>query len=106
MKLNFISIFVASSLFLVAGAQATPSSALTNFSPVVQSEDIKKTVNINTGSAQEISAALIGVGVKRAEQIIKLREQLGGFTEVEQLLDVKGIGIKTLEKNRAFITIK
>ncbi|WP_286822670.1 ComEA family DNA-binding protein [Idiomarina sp. UBA1919] len=37
---------------------------------------------------------------------MELREQLGGFTEVEQLLDVKGIGAKTLEKNRAFITIK
>ncbi|MCK7458534.1 ComEA family DNA-binding protein [Idiomarina aminovorans] len=106
MKLKFIPIFVASSLFLAAGAQATPLSALPGLSPVVQSEDIEKTVNINTSSAQELSSALVGVGVKRAEQIIKFREQLGGFTEVEQLLDVKGIGIKTLEKNRSFITIE
>lgn len=49
---------------------------------------------------------MVGVGVKRAEEIIKLREQLGGFTELEQLLDVKGIGLKTLEKNRALIAIE
>ncbi len=106
MKLKLMPILIASSLFLAAGAQATPLSALPSLSPVSQVEDVKNTVNINTGSAQEISAALVGVGVKRAEQIIKLREQRGGFTEVEQLLDVKGIGTKTLEKNRAFITIK
>jgi len=105
MKLKLISILVASSLVLAAGARATPLSALPNLSPVAQTEEVK-TVNINTGSAQEISAVLVGVGEKRAEQIIELREQLGGFTEVEQLLDVKGIGAKTLEKNRAFITIK
>jgi len=105
MKLKLIPIFVASSLFLAAGAQSSPLSALPNILPVSQTEDVK-TVDINTGSAQEISAVLIGVGEKRAEQIIELREQLGGFTEIEQLLDVKGIGVKTLEKNRAFITIK
>lgn len=105
MKLKLIPILVASSLFLAAGAQATPLSALPNLSPAAQAEEVK-TVNINTGSAQDISTILVGVGEKRAEQIIELREQLGGFTEVEQLLDVKGIGVKTLEKNRAFITIE
>ncbi|MDV6315052.1 ComEA family DNA-binding protein [Idiomarina sp. HP20-50] len=105
MKLKFLSMFVASSLFLVAGVQAAPLSVSPNLSPLLQAENAK-TVNINTGSAQQISDVLIGVGVKRAEDIIKLREQLGGFTEVEQLLDVKGIGSKTLEKNRSLITIK
>lgn len=105
MKLKLIPILVASSLFLAAGGQASPLSVLPNLSAQAQTENVK-TVNINTGSAEEISSVLVGVGVKRAEQIIKLREQLGGFTEVEQLLDVKGIGAKTLEKNRGLITIK
>ena len=63
-------------------------------------------LNINTATAAELSSIMIGVGVKRAEQIIKLREQLGGYTELEQLLDVKGIGLKTLEKNQALIHIE
>ncbi|MGM7317676.1 ComEA family DNA-binding protein [Idiomarina sp. ST10R2A5] len=105
MKLKLLSILLGTSLFWVCGAQAGPMPVTATASPVVQDTNVK-TVNINTGSAQEISDVLVGVGVKRAEQIIELREQLGGFTEVEQLLDVKGIGAKTLEKNRAFITIK
>ncbi|MGM0905501.1 MAG: ComEA family DNA-binding protein [Pseudomonadota bacterium] len=105
MKLKLLSILLGASLFWVCGAQASLMPATATASPVVQGTNVK-TVNINTSSAQEISDVLVGVGMKRAEQIIELREQLGGFTEVEQLLDVKGIGAKTLEKNRAFITIK
>lgn len=105
MKLKLLSILLGTSLFWVCGAQAGSMPVTATAPPVVQDTNVK-TVNINTGSAQEISDVLVGVGVKRAEQIIELREQLGGFTEVEQLLDVKGIGAKTLEKNRAFITIK
>lgn len=104
MKLKLLSILLGASLFWVCGAQASWMPATVTASPVVQDANVK-TVNINTSSAQEISDVLVGVGMKRAEQIIELREQLGGFTEVEQLLDVKGIGAKTLEKNRAFITI-
>jgi competence protein ComEA len=105
MKLKLLSILLGTSLFWICGAQASPTPATVTASPVVQDANAK-TVNINTSSAQEISDVLVGVGMKRAEQIVELREQLGGFTEVEQLLDVKGIGAKTLEKNRAFITIK
>ncbi|MGM0630507.1 MAG: ComEA family DNA-binding protein [Pseudomonadota bacterium] len=105
MKLKLLSVLLGASLFWVCGAQANSMTAIATASPVVQDANVK-TVNINTSSAQEISDVLVGVGMKRAEQIIELREQLGGFTEVEQLLDVKGIGAKTLEKNRALITIK
>lgn len=48
-------------------------------------------VNINTASAAELML-LPGVGEKRAEAIIKYREQIGGFGSVEELLEVEGIG--------------
>lgn len=85
-----------------AASFATPS--LAQQASVVQA--IGNKLNINTASAQELAAALTGIGVKKAEQIIRLREQLGGFTELEQLLDVKGIGLKTLEKNQALISLE
>ncbi|RUO65346.1 competence protein ComEA [Pseudidiomarina planktonica] len=62
------------------------------------------TVNLNTASAAELAQSLVGVGMKRAEQIIALREEIGRFTAVEQLLDVRGIGPKLLEKNAGKIT--
>lgn len=105
MKYTLLSMLAGSSLLLAAGVQAMPLTTPTYLSAVTQSDTVR-TVNINAASAQEISSVLVGVGEKRAQQIIQLREQLGGFTEVEQLLDVKGIGAKTLEKNRQRISIQ
>jgi len=48
----------------------------------------------------------VGVGQSKAENIVKFREQLGGFKSLEQLLEVKGIGQRTLDKNRAKLTLE
>ena len=48
---------------------------------------------------------LNGVGPKTAEKIITLRIELGGFKGIDDLLNVAGIGKKTLEKFRSQITI-
>lgn len=58
------------------------------------------TVNINTGSAEAIAAALHGVGPKKAAAIIAYREANGQFESVDELVRVHGIGKVTLEKNR------
>lgn len=48
-----------------------------------------------------------GIGPKRAEQIVALRTQKGGsFGALEDLLDIKGIGPKTLEKMRPWLRLK
>lgn len=57
-------------------------------------------VDINRASAAEIAEALHGVGLAKAEAIVAWREQNGPFQSVEQLAEVKGIGLKTVEKNR------
>lgn len=69
-------------------------------------EEIHRPVNINTASAEEISIALKGVGIKRAEQIVAYRKAHGAFKTKEALLDVKGVGKKILEKNRSAITLE
>lgn len=60
-------------------------------------------ININTASEQELMK-LQGVGKTLAKRIVEKREQLGGFSVVEQLLDVKGIGEKLLQSIRDNIT--
>ncbi|MCC5854991.1 MAG: helix-hairpin-helix domain-containing protein [Idiomarina sp.] len=62
-------------------------------------------VNINTASAEEIAAALRGVGLARARAIIELREKLGQFTDIDQLLEVRGLGIRILNENRERIRL-
>jgi competence protein ComEA len=44
--------------------------------------------------------------MKRAKSIVKYREANGAFTSAEQLLAVKGIGDKVLEKNKKRIVVK
>ena len=62
-------------------------------------------VNINTASAQAIAKNLKGVGLKKAQAIVMYRKKHGNFKTVESLSKVKGIGFKTVEKNRANISI-
>ena len=57
-------------------------------------------VDINSASAQEISEAMVGVGLTKAEAIVTYRESHGAYKSIEDLVAVKGIGSKTLEKNR------
>jgi competence protein ComEA len=61
--------------------------------------DNKGIVNLNTADKEELMS-LDGIGEVKSSAIIAYRSQIGRFTSVEQLLDVKGIGPKTLEKNR------
>lgn len=56
-------------------------------------------VSLNQASAEELAAALNGVGLKKAEAIVSYREQYGAFTAIEQLREVPGIGNALVERN-------
>ncbi len=63
-------------------------------------------VNINTATAEELAENLKGVGPKKALAIIEYRETNGPFFAPEELINVKGIGPKTLEKNLEDINVR
>jgi len=62
-------------------------------------------VNINTASAEEIADSLKGVGQSKAQLIVQYRAENGAFTHVDELVNVKGIGISTVDKNRGLILL-
>jgi len=62
-------------------------------------------VNINTATAQEIADSLKGVGESKAQLIVQYRDENGAFTHVDELVNVKGIGISTIDKNRGLILL-
>jgi len=62
-------------------------------------------VNVNTADAPAIASAMQGVGLKKAEAIVAYRKEHGAFKSLDQLASVKGIGLKTVEKNRESITL-
>jgi len=61
---------------------------------------IAQEVNVNTADAQSIAESLNGVGLKKAEAIVVWRTQNGSFSDLASLEQVKGIGQKTVEKNK------
>ena len=63
-------------------------------------------ININTADALTLSRALSGVGPKKAAAIIAYRENHGQFESLHELLQVKGIGPGTLDKNRSRISLE
>ena len=62
-------------------------------------------VNINTATAQEIASSLNGIGIKKAEAIVEYRKKNGKFTSAAGLTGVKGIGDKTVTKNKQDIKL-
>lgn len=62
-------------------------------------------VNVNTADAQTIAEALKGVGLKKAEAIVKYRSENGDFKTTEDLANVSGIGAKTVEANKSDILL-
>jgi competence protein ComEA len=63
-----------------------------------------KPININTASVTELMQ-LPKVGQKTAERIVGFRKQHGAFKRVEEIMNVKGIGEKTFEKLKPFLTL-
>lgn len=63
------------------------------------------TVNINQADAETLARVLHGVGAARAEAIIRYRESNGGFMTAEELANVSGIGLATVDRNQARIRI-
>ncbi len=75
---------------------ARTASEGTNASPASPGSESTGKVRINQASVEEIQA-LPGIGPSKAEAIIKHREENGLFKKPEDLLEVSGIGEKTLE---------
>lgn len=62
-------------------------------------------VNINTADASTIAANLNGIGDSKAKAIVAYREKHGPFKSADELVQVKGVGLKTVDKNRELIRV-
>lgn len=80
-------------------ASTTASSAM---SPEEKSTSL---VNLNTATEADLQT-ISGIGAKRAADIIAYREANGGFKSVNDLNNVSGIGDKTMESIRPYVTVE
>ncbi|NRB81987.1 MAG: ComEA family DNA-binding protein [Saccharospirillaceae bacterium] len=98
---TFILSALTSSALLITPAFSADSTEITN--PIQQTILY---VNINTDSLETLADLLSGIGEKKAQAIIDYRELNGHFKTADELLNVKGIGVKTLERNREAIKVE
>ncbi len=62
-------------------------------------------VNINRANSAQLQT-IHGIGPTKASEIIKYRKMHGGFKTVDELVNVKGIGPKTLQKIKKQVSVR
>lgn len=67
-------------------------------------EFVNYPININTATVQEL-CTVDGIGEKRAEAIVQYRQQIGGYTSVEQIKNIQGIGDAIYAKVSPYLTV-
>lgn len=61
-------------------------------------------INLNKANEAELTT-LTGIGQKKAQEIIRYREENGGFKSIEELKNISGFGEKTFEKLKDSISV-
>jgi competence ComEA-like helix-hairpin-helix protein len=61
-------------------------------------------ININTANSAELQQ-VPGIGPAAAEKILQMRKSYGAFKSVDDLLAIRGLGPKRLEKMRKYLTV-
>lgn len=84
---------------VVLALLATPATAFG-----AAGEEKATRVNLNTATSEDL-AGLPGIGPSYARRIVEYREKNGPFKRVEDLLNVQGIGEKTLERIRDRVVV-
>lgn len=79
--------------------------ASTTASSAMSPEGNESKVNLNTATEADLQT-ISGIGAKRAADIIAYREANGGFKSVDDLNNVSGIGDKTMESIRPYVTVE
>ncbi|HBZ49364.1 MAG TPA: hypothetical protein DEO43_03490 [Halieaceae bacterium] len=63
-------------------------------------------IDLNSADAETLARSLSGVGLSKAQAIVRYREQYGPFASLEELTEVKGIGPAILERNRDRLVLR
>ena len=72
--------------------------------PVLEEVLVEKSVDINQASLEELDR-LPGIGPALGQRIIDYREQNSGFYDIEEIMEVSGIGEKTFQKLEPYIYV-
>ena len=85
-------------------APAPEASPAPTEEPVLEEVLVEKSVDINQASLEELDR-LPGIGPALGQRIIDYREQNNGFYDIEEIMEVSGIGEKTFQKLEPYIYV-
>ena len=94
--------YIIKTLVCALALSLTPNLVVaeTPTTQAVASQINLETINLNQADANTLAQHLSGIGMAKAQAIVAYREANGPFVSIDELLEVKGIGNATLEKNR------
>ena len=76
----------------------------TQESQSISAQNVSYPVNLNTCTYEDL-ISIEGIGDTKAQAILEYRDYLGGYTNVSQLKDIKGIGDATFAKIEPYVTV-
>lgn len=84
---------------------ASSSASSTEYQVIVSVQDgVAYPVNLNTCSVEELMN-IDGIGESKASAIIEYRNYIGGYTSVDQIKNIKGIGDALYEKVAPYLCV-
>jgi competence protein ComEA len=89
---------------LASRSEAGPSTASGSSGSSAKAMPAPGSISLNTAGSSELQR-LPGVGPATAEKILDYRRQHGGFTSIDEVLSVKGIGPKKLQAMRKYLRL-
>jgi len=102
LKAALLGLMILGTVAATGAEKTTDGSKTTQQQTTTQSQGEK--VNINTSDLETLTT-LPRIGPAIAKRIIEFREEHGGFKELKEIMNVKGIGEKTYAKLEPLITL-
>lgn len=88
----------------ITSTTATTSAVASTAETTTVTTAFSGVLNLNTATKEELML-ISGIGEVTATKIIEYREAIGGFTSLEQLMDIEGIGEKKLADWSRYLTL-
>jgi len=104
MRTSSLRLVLAGLLLSLLGTLAVPSPANAGQQASAEGQNQEK-IEINSATVEQLQE-VPGIGPTLAARIIDFRDEHGPFERVEDLLNVQGIGVRTLERMRPYLEVE